>query len=118
VHNRGIGINWLKITILSLAIFILVTSLSYAAVGESKKLTSSLEKKISLFLAQRGYGNITAVGGEEIAIQNGYFLRVDGIDKSTKKNYTIEIICSFDYSNWALLMVKEKTKEDSLSKKQ
>lgn len=87
-----------------------------AAVGSSKAIEPVLQKKVVAFLADKGYGNISAVTGQEITIQNGHFLQLKGMDKTARKMYEIEIICSQDYSSWILLLFKERPELRSFTK--
>lgn len=98
-------------------LFISLISLAYAEIGETKKLDTALKNKITKFLADKGHANVTLVDGKEVVIQNGYFLQLDGIDKSTKKDYLIEIVCSQDNATWILLTFKEKNAQDVAAKK-
>lgn len=102
---------------LVLVILGLIFGVCFAEVGKSKIINVELKKKISDCLTQRGYSNIAFVNGEEFPIENGYFFKVDGIDKGAKKDYSIEIVCTKDYATWVILMVKEKAPAQLITKK-
>ena len=105
------------------AVFVLLFFLSglsfaHAEVGNGKKIDDSVMTKIEAFLKQKGYGNINQIEGEEYPIENGYFFKIDGLDKNTNKSYAIEMVVTPDFSTWILLAVKEKTAAKSLPKKE
>jgi hypothetical protein len=75
---------------------------------EAAKIDPELRDKIAAFLVQRGHENMNLTDIKPTPIKNGYFFKVEGIDKDTNKKYYMEIISTDNYANWALLAMNEE----------
>ncbi|MEI8096972.1 MAG: hypothetical protein WCG73_02605 [Candidatus Moraniibacteriota bacterium] len=80
----------------------------FAQVSPTQVMDDPLKEKVASFLVERGYQNIAPQQGEVTPIQNGFFLKIDGLDKEAKKEYYLEIICTSNYTDWVLLAINEK----------
>ncbi len=89
----------------------------FAMAEDFKDIDAAVKAKITACLIQKGHENIVPSDGKIIHIQNGYFAKVNGIDKKTNKGYYMEMICTGEYANWAILAINEKNGKDTLSKK-
>ncbi len=99
-----------------MVLFVFIAGVSFAAAEKSAKLDKEMLGKVKEFLNKRGREAITVLDGESTKIENGYFLKVNGVDKSINKNYYIEIFCNDDYSIWSLLACIDKADKKPLLK--
>ena len=79
-----------------------------ASVGKAVEIDSASKAKIVSFLAGKGYENFKIVSGKKSPVGNGYFFAVEGVDQKNKKEYYVELVCTPEYTDWAMLYIEDK----------
>ncbi|MEI8175979.1 MAG: hypothetical protein WCG78_03835 [Candidatus Omnitrophota bacterium] len=108
MEKRVTGIVLVVATVVAMAFFCGAIPCARAQNDPAATFDGAVKEKVTAFLAGRGHANITPLDGEIVPVQNGYFLRVNGLDEKERKYYYIELICTRAYADWALIAVTEK----------
>ena len=81
-----------------------------ATVGKTVEIDKVSKDKIASFLSTKGYENFVITSGKKSSVGNGFFYAIEGKDGKSKKEYYIELVCTPDYTDWAILFTQDKSK--------